>query len=172
MSTEPLSAFVDSVPDFPAPGILCRDMSPLLADPGAFAQATQQMSEQHRGTVDLVAGIDARGFIFATSIAVALGVGMIPIRKAGKLPPETLGASYDLEYGTDTLEIRASALGAGQRVLVVDDVLATGGTAAAAVTLMTTSGASVVGVEFLIEIESLDGRKKLGNTPVHSVLKY
>ncbi len=157
------SRIVD-VPDFPTPGIVFKDISPLLADHVAFAGAVDAIvAHCKRGTVDKVVGIEARGFILAAPVALALGAGFVPVRKAGKLPAETHEVSYALEYGEATLQIHTDGLHPGQRVLVVDDVLATGGTVAATVELVTRCGAQVSGVAVLLELSFLDGRSRLGS---------
>ncbi len=166
-----LRAFVRDIPDFPTPGILFRDITPLLASPEAFQEAVAAMAEPFRvDPPDKVLGIEARGFMFGAALARDFGVGFVPIRKPGKLPRETLRISYGLEYGKDCLEIHADACGAGERVLVVDDVLATGGTAQAAAELVDRLGAEVAGLTFFIELEGLNGRSRLASRRLHSVL--
>jgi adenine phosphoribosyltransferase len=161
------------VPDFPKPGILFYDVTTLLKDREGFQMAVEAMSAPHRGTrVDLVVGIESRGFIFGSAIADRLRAGFAPVRKLGKLPAQTRRASYSLEYGADSLEIHEDATGQGQRVLIVDDLLATGGTAAATVSLVRGLGAEVVGLQFLIELAFLDGRAKLSGENVGAVLSY
>lgn len=161
------------VPDFPKPGILFYDVTTLLKDAGGFQSAIEAMAAPHRGaSVELVIGIESRGFIFGAAVADRLKTGFAPVRKPGKLPAKTRRASYALEYGTDALEIHEDAIKKGQRVLVVDDLLATGGTAAATVGLVRGLGAHVVGVQFLIELVALEGRKKLTGETVSAVLKY
>jgi adenine phosphoribosyltransferase len=155
-----VAALIRDVPDFPEPGIQFKDITPLLADGPAFAALVDAWASAHAG-VDVVAGIEARGFILAAPLAVRLGVGFVPIRKAGKLPGRTEQASYALEYGTATLEITADAVQPGQRVLLVDDVLATGGTVCAAVELLERGGAEVVAVQVLMELTFLPGRERL-----------
>lgn len=167
-----LRGLVRDIPDFPKPGILFRDITPLLADGPGFREAIGRMAEPWRGRVDRVLGIESRGFILGAPIAVELGVGLAIVRKPGKLPGDTLAMSYALEYGTDSLEIHADALAPGSRVLVVDDLLATGGTAAAAADLARQLGAEVVACAFLIELAGLGGRARLGATPAHAVLEY
>jgi adenine phosphoribosyltransferase len=168
-----LKRHIRHVPDFPKPGILFYDVTTLLKDPGGFRDAVGAMAAPHRpGAVDLVVGIESRGFIFGAAVADRLGAGFAPVRKPGKLPAKTERASYALEYGSDALEIHHDAASRGQRVLIVDDLLATGGTAAATVGLVKSLGAVVVGVEFLIELEGLQGRTKLAGESVHAVLKY
>ncbi|MEZ0449618.1 adenine phosphoribosyltransferase [Cellulomonas sp. ICMP 17802] len=149
------------VPDYPQPGVLFRDITPLLADAAAFADVIAEIAGRVEGPVDLVAGMEARGFLLAAPVAVALGAGMLPVRKAGKLPGPTAAESYELEYGTATIEIHSATVPEGARVLVIDDVLATGGTAAATVALLQRCGAEVVGLSFLVELEALRGRDQL-----------
>jgi adenine phosphoribosyltransferase len=170
---EDLKKRIRHVPDFPKPGILFYDVTTLLADAEGFAMAVDAMSRPYKaGQVDLIVGIESRGFIFGAAMADRLRVGFAPVRKPGKLPSKTRSASYSLEYGKDALEIHEDAAGKGQRVLVVDDLLATGGTAAATVGLIRSLGADVVGVQFLIELVGLGGRKKLSGEEVHAVLQY
>jgi adenine phosphoribosyltransferase len=170
---EALASRIRAVPDFPIPGILFRDITTLLQDADAFKQAVDAMIEPFRSDqIDLVLGVESRGFIFATPVAYALGAGFVPVRKLGRLPAKALRAEYELEYGTNTLEIHEDAARPGQRVLVVDDLLATGGTAAASVDLVKRLGAEVVGMSFLIELEELRGRERLGGERVHSVIRY
>jgi adenine phosphoribosyltransferase len=161
------------VPDFPKPGILFYDVTTLLKDREGFQLAVEAMADPHRDSgVDLVVGIESRGFIFGSAIADRLKAGFAPVRKLGKLPARTRRATYALEYGSDSLEIHEDAAGNGQRVLVVDDLLATGGTAAATVGLVRGLGATVVGVQFLIELLALKGREKLASEKVGAVLAY
>ena len=170
---EALKQRIRHVPDFPKPGILFYDVTTLLKDQEGFGQAVDAMAQPHQGTrVDLVVGIESRGFIFGAAIADRLKTGFAPVRKLGKLPAKTRRASYSLEYGNDSLEIHEDAATKGQRVLIVDDLLATGGTAAATVGLIRGLGADVVGVQFLIELVALDGRAKLAGEKVHAVLQY
>ncbi|GGL23483.1 adenine phosphoribosyltransferase [Phycicoccus endophyticus] len=157
------------VPDFPQPGVVFKDITPLLGDPGAFAAVVAALADGRRGQVDLVAGVEARGFVVGAALAHALGVGFVPVRKAGKLPGDTVAASYDLEYGSATIEVHADALGPGRRVVLVDDVLATGGTALAAWELLERVGGSVVGFDCVVELGFLDGRRRLGERPVRSL---
>ena len=172
MDPADLRHHIRDIPDYPQPGVMFRDITPLLGDPAAFSASIGALAEPHLGQVDLVAGVEARGFMFAAPVAHRLGVGFVPVRKPGKLPHTTVTETYELEYGTDSLEIHTDAVTAGQRVLVVDDVLATGGTAAATVALLTSMGADVVAASFLIEIAPLDGRSRLGDLPVHAVITY
>jgi len=156
-----IDELVRLVPDYPQPGVLFRDITPLLADAAAFADVVAEIARRVDGPVDLVAGMEARGFLLAAPVAVALGAGVLPVRKAGKLPGPTAAQSYELEYGTATIEIHPDTVPAGARVLVIDDVLATGGTAAATVALLERCGAEVVGLSFLVELEALRGRDQL-----------
>ncbi|HWJ84114.1 MAG TPA: adenine phosphoribosyltransferase [Cellulomonas sp.] len=158
------------VPDFPEPGVLFRDITPLLADARAFAQVCEALAAQVGGPVDLVAGMEARGFLLAAPIAVHLGAGLIPVRKAGKLPGPIASESYSLEYGDATIELHPATVPRGSRVLLVDDVLATGGTAAATVRLVEHCGAHVVGLSFLVELEALGGRALLEGHDVHALV--
>ena len=166
-----LRALVREVPDFPSPGVDFKDLTPILADPAGLGDAVELLVGS-APDCDLVAGIEARGFILAAPVASALGVGFAPIRKPGKLPWRTVRQDYDLEYGTDAVELHEDAVLPGQRVLVVDDVLATGGTAAAACALVEQVGGEVAGVSVLIELAFLDGRARLVNHHVESVLTY
>jgi adenine phosphoribosyltransferase len=166
-----LSRFVRDVPDFPKPGILFRDITPLLASPEAFHAAVVAMAAPYRGSsVHRVVGIEARGFMFGAAIARELGLGFVPVRKPGKLPGRTEKIAYGLEYGSDGLEMHADAFAPGETALVVDDVLATGGTAAAAVELVERLGARIAGLTFFIELESLQGRSRLPGRLAHAVL--
>jgi adenine phosphoribosyltransferase len=159
------------VPDFPTRGILFRDVTPLLAAPGAFSEAVEAMAAPFRAAPpDKVLGIEARGFMFGAPLALALNVGFVPARKPGKLPRRTHRVAYGLEYGKDNLEVHADAFTPGERILVADDVLATGGTAAAAASLVEDLGAQVIGVTFFIELAALEGRARLPGRPVHAVL--
>jgi adenine phosphoribosyltransferase len=168
-----LYRFIRDVPDFPKPGILFRDVTPLLADPRAFRAAVEALAAPFRDDgVDRVLGIESRGFILGAPVALALGAGLVIVRKAGKLPWRTVSASYDLEYGTDTVEMHVDAVEPGQRVIVVDDLIATGGTAAAAVRLAHEAKADLVGCTFLIELKALRGRERLGVERTHVVLEY
>ncbi|MCU1593686.1 MAG: adenine phosphoribosyltransferase [Frankiales bacterium] len=167
-----LLSFVRDIPDYPQPGIVFKDLTPLFADAAAFAAAIRSLADGHTGPgeVDKVVGVEARGFLLAGPVAVALGAGVVPVRKPGKLPGPVHERSYELEYGSNTLEVLQDAFVPGERVLVIDDVLATGGTAAAAVHLVQECGATVVGVAFLLELAFLDGRAALDGVPVHAVL--
>jgi adenine phosphoribosyltransferase len=164
---------VRDVADFPSPGVMFKDITPLLADHVAFAGAIDAIvSHQGRGTIDKVAGIEARGFILAAAVAYHFGAGFVPVRKAGKLPSATYSAAYSLEYGEATLEVHRDAFSAGERVLIVDDVLATGGTVAAAAELVRRGGARVVGCSVLLELSALGGRDRLTDLEVQSLITY
>ena len=171
--SEELKKYVRDVPDYPQKGIVFRDITPLLGEKHVFREVVELMSRAWAGEPpDLVAGIEARGFIPAAAMAVRLGAGFVPIRKTGKLPWTTVLETYELEYGTDALEVHSDAVQPGQRVLIVDDVLATGGTASAAVRLMRKLGAAVVGVQVLIELGYLDGRRRLSDVKLVSEIVY
>ena len=170
---EHLKFKIRHVPDFPKPGILFYDITTLLSDPAGFHDVIDALAAPYAGQgIDRVVGIESRGFILAAAVADRLGAGFVPIRKPGKLPSATIAESYALEYGTDQLEIHADAVGPGQRVLIVDDVLATGGTARAAVNLVQRLGSTLYGAAFLIELDFLKGRDKLSDTRVFSALRY
>ncbi len=168
-----LQALIRDVPDFPKPGILFKDITPLLADPSGLSMAVETMANPFRKSrIDLVVGAESRGFIFGTAIAQSLSCGFVPIRKPGKLPGETHTVEYDLEYGTDTLEMHVDAVDAQSRVLMVDDLLATGGTMSACLEMVKRTGAEIVAATFLIELTFLDGRKRLGDVPAFSAITY
>ena len=168
-----LAATIRDVPDFPVDGILFKDITTLLQDPAAFREAIDQIHARVRElNPDVVVGMESRGFIFAAPLAYLLGAGFVPVRKLGKLPAETVSAEYELEYGTNTLEIHRDGIAQGQRVLVVDDLLATGGTVAATVDLVRQLGGNVVGTAFLIELKALNGRAQLNGHPVISVITF
>ena len=168
-----LKNYIRDIPDFPKPGILFRDITPLLADKQAFSDAVKALAEPFADSaIDYVAAVEARGFIFGSAVAEALGTGFIPIRKKGKLPHKTTSVTYDLEYGTDTLEVHADAVADGGRILMVDDLLATGGTMAAACGLMEKLNAEIVALAFLIELTPLAGREKLTNHNIYTVISY
>ncbi len=169
-----LKQFIRAVPDFPKPGIVFKDFTPLLRDPAALALAVELMANPYRGKgVDLVIGAESRGFIFGIALAQALSAGFVPVRKPGKLPAKKRSMSYDLEYGSDTLEIHDDAIAPGQRVLLVDDLLATGGTMQACCQMVRAMQANIVGITVLIELVFLNGRDRLREFgDAHSVLKY
>jgi adenine phosphoribosyltransferase len=172
MDAPALAEKIRAIPDFPKPGILFRDVTPLLLDPVAFSAAAAAMAAPFRGLgVERVLGIESRGFLFGAPVALALGVGLGLVRKQGKLPYDTLQARYELEYGVDTVEMHVDAVARGQRVLIVDDLIATGGTAAAAVQLVRQAEAEVVGCSFLIELAALGGNARI-DAPCHSVLRF
>ena len=172
--TAPIGEVVASrlrdVPDFPVPGVVFKDFTPLLGDGPALRAVVQDISGRYAGRVDVVVGIEARGLILGAAVAYELGIGFVPVRKAGKLPGMTHSAEYDLEYGSAIIEIHADAFTSGQRAVVMDDVLATGGTAEAACQLVEGAGASVEAVEVVLELCFLHGRDKLGERPVHAML--
>ncbi|HLV81791.1 MAG TPA: adenine phosphoribosyltransferase [Chthonomonadaceae bacterium] len=173
MATLLAERLVRDVPDFPKPGILFKDITPVVQNAAALQQVVDRLVEWARGKrADAVLGIEARGFIFGAPIALALGVGFIPLRKFGKLPYNRVSEEYALEYGTNTVEMHADSVLPGQRVLIVDDLLATGGTAAAATRLVERLGGVVAGLEFLIELEFLEGRKVLSPYEVHTLIRY
>jgi len=168
-----LASHIRDVPDFPQPGILFKDITTLLKDGPAFKQTLDEMTSRVRDWgVEVVVGMESRGFIFAAPIAYNLGVGFVPVRKLGKLPAETIEAEYALEYGTNTLELHVDAIGEGQRVLVVDDLLATGGTVGATIDLVERLGGEVIGVTFLAELTFLDGRSRLEGYRIDSLLTF
>ena len=173
MDTSRLQEAIRDIPDFPKPGVMFKDITPLLADPATFSTAVDAIVVSFgRGTIDKVVGIEARGFIIAAPVAYHFGAGFVPLRKPGKLPYSTLSQTYDLEYGHESLEVHTDAFAAGDRVLVVDDVLATGGTAAAAVSLIESTGATVAGLAFVLELSFLGGAAKLGSYDFTSLLRY
>ncbi len=168
-----LKRLIREVPDFPKPGILFYDITTLLKDARGFQQAVEALASQlDADAFDLLAGIEARGFIFAGALAYRFGKGLVPVRKPGKLPAATVREEYALEYGTDAVEIHQDAIQPGTRVVIVDDVLATGGTARAAARLIERAGGKVAGIVFLIELDFLRGRENLAGYPVHSILHY
>ncbi len=168
-----LGTKIRDVPDFPKEGILFKDVMPLIADAEYFAESIRRLAEWSRPREpDLVLGAEARGFIFGGALAYELGAGFVPARKPGKLPWETVEATYDLEYGTDSLQVHRDAIGPGARVIVLDDVLATGGTAKAKCELVEQLGGTVAGVVFLIELTFLNGRERLGGYDVHALIQY
>lgn len=168
-----LRRYIRNIEDFPKPGVIFRDITPLLLDPRATDEALDQLCDQAKGLgITKVAAIESRGFFFGSLIAHRLGVGYIPVRKKGKLPFTTLSVTYDLEYGTDTLEIHTDAIVPGDRVLIHDDVLATGGTARAAVELVEKAGGQVVLLSFLMELKALGGKEKLSGHPVKCLMDF
>jgi len=172
-SASKLKAAVRDVPDFPKPGILFKDITPILADAELFHAAVDIFAERHRGKgIRKVAAIDARGFLFGSALAYQLGAGVVPIRKKGKLPFKTLEATYDLEYGSATLTVHVDAFAPGEPVLLVDDLLATGGTAVASASLIERAGGKVAEIDFLIELGFLKGRAKLTRYPVFAVIEF
>jgi adenine phosphoribosyltransferase len=173
MDVEQLKQKIREVPDFPKPGINFYDLTTLFRDREGLRQSVEQMAEPYRADPpDAIVGVEARGFVLGSALAYELGCGFVLVRKPGKLPAGTVSEEFRLEYGSDRIEMHADALEAGQRVLVVDDLLATGGTAAAAGRLVDRTGARLTGYAFLVELDFLEGRKKLGSTPVFSVLRY
>ncbi len=168
-----LKAKIRNIPDFPKPGILFYDITTLLRDPDGFRDGIAAMAQPFRGQqVDLVVGIESRGFILGGAVAEAIGAGFVPVRKPGKLPGKAIKESYALEYGTDTLEIHEGAILPGQRVVIVDDVIATGGTARATASLVRKLGGTVHALAFLVELEFLHGREKLAGETIHTVVRY
>jgi adenine phosphoribosyltransferase len=173
VSADDLRAKIREIPDFPKPGILFYDITTLLKDAGAFRESIDLMLEPFRDRkIDAVVGMESRGFIFSAPMAVQLDAGFIPVRKLGKLPAETASVEYALEYGTNTLEIHKDALAPGAQVLIVDDLLATGGTVLGTIELVKTLKADVVGLAFLVELLFLKGRERLGDHFTHSVVQY
>ncbi|HUF25258.1 MAG TPA: adenine phosphoribosyltransferase [Vicinamibacterales bacterium] len=170
---ESLKQKIRAIADFPKPGILFYDVTTLLRDPDGFRQAIDAMSAPYeKGSIDLIVGIESRGFILGAAMADRLGAGFVPVRKLGKLPGRTVRESYSLEYGTDSLEVHDDAIEKGQRVLIVDDLLATGGTAAAVTKLVRKLGGQIVGLAFLVELDFLPGRRRLEGEDLHVVLHY
>jgi adenine phosphoribosyltransferase len=168
-----LKAHIRDVPDFPKPGILFRDITPLLLDGRAFRRVIEALQQRYRNrNVAKVVAIESRGFVFAAPLAYAIGAGFVPLRKAGKLPYETIAEAYLLEYGEAAIEIHSDAIAEGERVLVFDDLLATGGTAAASIALVKKLGGNVIEASFVIELAPLRGRDKLNGTPVFSLVQY
>ena len=164
--------FIRDVPDFPKPGIVFKDITPLLADAAAFRATIDRLVDPYRRRIDMVLGIESRGFVIGAAAAYALGTGLALVRKPGKLPHQTHAARYELEYGSDALEIHHDALGAHHRVLVIDDLLATGGTASAAVQLVRHCGGQVVALAFVIELAFLNGRQRLDGHAIRSLIRY
>jgi adenine phosphoribosyltransferase len=172
MTESELRTYVRDIHDFPKPGIVFKDITPLLAAGAAFQAVVDQIADRYRGRVDMVLGIESRGFILGAALAYRLGLGLALVRKPGKLPHQTYAARYELEYGTDTLEIHRDAIGDRSRVLIVDDLLATGGTAAAAIELVRRLDGEVVACTFIIELTFLKGRQRLEVPEVFSLLRY
>ena len=173
MSAEALRERIREIPDFPKPGILFYDITTLLKDPAAYREAIDLMLEPYQGErIDIVVGMESRGFIFSAPMAYQLNAGLVPVRKLGKLPAETIIVEYALEYGSNTLEIHRDAIQAGQQVLIVDDLLATGGTVKGTIELVERLKGEVVGLAFLVELEFLKGRDRLDGRKVTSVIKY
>jgi adenine phosphoribosyltransferase len=171
--TEQLKTLIREVPDYPKPGILFYDLTTLLKDKSGFHRMIDQLCDHYRGhTIDLVAGIEARGFIFAPALAYRLGAGFVPVRKPKKLPAKTASITYALEYGTDTLELHEDAIQPGQRVIICDDLLATGGTASATAKLIQQLGGTVEGAAFAVELTFLNGRSKLQGIDIFSLIQY
>ncbi len=165
-----LEPFIRDIPDFPKPGIIFKDITPLLGDPAALKDAVEQLIAPFENEgIEIVTGVESRGFIFAAAAAIRLGAGFVPIRKPGKLPADTIAESYELEYGTDTVEIHSDAIAPGQKVLMLDDLLATGGTMSAACELVKKIGGEIVSSAFVIELGFLNGRDRL-ECPVHSLM--
>jgi len=172
-STDDLRAKIREVPDFPKPGILFYDITTLLREPDAFAAVIDRMADAVAGEqIDLVVGMESRGFIFAAPLAIKLGAGFVPVRKLGKLPAETIEVEYALEYGTATLEIHRDAIQPGQRVLIVDDLLATGGTVMGTMELVRRLGGEIAGLSFMVELTALNGRERLAGHRIHTLLTY
>lgn len=168
-----LKESIRNIPDFPKKGILFRDITTLLKDAGKFRAAIEIIAEKYKGEkIDKVVAIEARGFIFGGAVAQQIGAGFVPVRKSGKLPAEVFEVTYQLEYGTDTLEVHRDAINPQDRILIVDDLLATGGTAGAVCELIAKIKAKIIGIEFLIELTDLPGREKLKGYPVHSIIKF
>ena len=171
--TTHLARLIRDVPDFPRKGILFKDITPMLRDAAAFAACIEALRAHHAADkVDAVAAIESRGFMFGGALALKLGAGFIPIRKAGKLPHDTLSETYALEYGTDTVQIHRDAVAPGDRIVVLDDLLATGGTARAAISLIRKLQGTVVGATFVVELDFLQGRRRLEDVPTHSLIHY
>ncbi|NLC64962.1 MAG: adenine phosphoribosyltransferase [Erysipelothrix sp.] len=168
-----LRKYIATIPDFPSEGVMFRDITPLMADGKAFVEATNLFTEYAKKVnADVIVGPESRGFIFGCPVATNMGVGFVPVRKPGKLPRETISFKYDLEYGSNELHIHKDSIAPGQRVLIIDDLLATGGTVEATVKLVQEMGAEVVGCAFLIELLELKGRDKLENIDIYTILDY
>jgi len=172
-NNELLENSIRNIPDFPKPGILFRDVTTLIQNKTAFKKSIDLLVKQYKGKrFDKVVGVEARGFIFGATVANKIGAGFVPVRKKGKLPFKTISTTYALEYGTDTLEIHQDAISAGEKILIIDDLLATGGTVAAAVELVKQLGGKVAGIGFVIELVDLKGKDKLKEYPVYSLVKF
>jgi len=168
-----LEKSIRSIPDFPKPGILFRDITTLIQNKAAFKKSVDLLAKKYKGRgFDKVVGVEARGFIFASAVAHKIGAGFVPVRKKGKLPFKTISTTYALEYGTDTLEIHQDAIGAGEKVLIIDDLLATGGTVKAVIELVKKLGGKVAGIGFVIELVDLRGKEKIKDYPVFSLIKF
>ncbi len=172
MTDAELKTYVRDIPDFPKPGIIFKDITPLLASGGAFQEVVDRIADRYHGSIDMVLGIESRGFIIGAAVAYRLGLGLALVRKPGKLPHQTYAARYELEYGTDTLEIHRDAFGNKSRVLIVDDLLATGGTASAAIELVRRLDGEVAACAFIIELAFLNGRKRLNAPEVFPLITY
>jgi adenine phosphoribosyltransferase len=173
VSVDSLRAQIREVPDFPKPGILFYDITTLIKQPKPFAEVIDLLVEPFTGTkVDVVVGMESRGFIFSAPMAIRLDAGFVPVRKLGKLPAETISVEYALEYGTNTLEVHKDAIAPGQKVLIVDDLLATGGTVLGTIDLVKQLKGDIVGLSFLVELRFLKGRARLGGYDIHSVIQY
>ena len=172
--TSPIKSLIRTIPDFPKPGIRFRDITPLLASGAGFRNVVGALADHYAGKVDKVVGIEARGFIFGAAIAHAIGAGFVPIRKPGKLPHTAIGHDYDLEYGSNRVEMHVDGLAKGERVVVIDDLLATGGTALATLALLGQTGATIVGCGFVIELLDLPGRSRIEKAghPVHALCGF
>jgi len=172
-ATEDLKKIIRNVPDFPKKGIVFRDITTLIAERDAFRHVIDELAKRYKNEkIDYIVTIESRGFIFGSALAYVIGAGLVPVRKKGKLPHRTHKVTYDLEYGKDTLEIHRDALGKGKRVLILDDLLATGGTTRAAIDLVGKLGGEIVEAAFVIELEFLNGRDKIKDVPVFSLVKY
>lgn len=172
-STFDLTPFIRDVPDFPKPGIMFKDITPLLNDPTAFREVIKALAARYRQQrIQKIVGIESRGFVFAAALAYELGAGMVPVRKVGKLPAKCIREDYELEYGTASVEIHEDAIAKGERVLVIDDLIATGGTLVAACNLVKRLGGELVEVAAIIELTFLPGREKLKGLPVHTMLQF
>ena len=167
-----LSKFIRTIPDYPKPGILFKDITPLLANAAVFNAVIEVYANHYKDSVDIITGPEARGFIFASALAYRMGAGFVPVRKKGKLPHDTYEVTYDLEYGEDTLTIHKNDFPKGSRVLLCDDLLATGGTLAATIELVKKAGGDPVGIALLIELTELNGREKMGDLPIFSIFEF